>query len=79
MKMGNKERALTKNDCLLTVVSECSPILQTQTKQGGAGEQQNLSREQADGHEMDKWDLASLVGSRIGCLTFDRHLKCLIL
>ena len=53
MKMGNKERALTKNDCLLTVVSECSPILQTQTKQGGAGEQQNLSREQADGHEMD--------------------------
>ena len=64
---------------MLTVVSECSPILQTQTKQGGAGEHQNLSREQADGHEMDKQDLASLVGSRIGYQTFDSHLKWLIL
>ena len=72
-KDGNKERALISNDWMLTVVSECPQILQTQTKQGGVGEQQSLSGEQADGHEMGKQDPASLVGSRIGYLTFYGH------
>ena len=62
---------------MLTVVSECSPILQTQTQQGGAGERQKLSREPADGRAMEKWGLASLLGSGIGRLTFDSHLKWL--
>lgn len=64
---------------MLTVVGECPQILQTQTKQGGVGKQQSLSREQADRHEMDKQDLASLVGSRIGYLTFYGQPKWLTL
>ena len=45
----------------------------TQTKEDGAGEQQNLSREQGDMCEMGQRDLAHLAGSRIRCLTFGCH------
>lgn len=48
-------------------------------KPDGAGEQQGLSREQADMHEIGKWDPANLVGSKIKGLASGSHPKLLTL
>lgn len=45
----------------------------------GAGEQQGLSREQADLHEIGKWDPANVVGSKIKGLASGSHPKLLTL